>query len=299
MPSLGRVAARHYYDTTPPTAHRTGDIWSGVPTHGLLRQPRVTGLIVTPSCDLAQHKVETLTYLPILPIGQWMNSLAFRPIILTALKTELRLIQIDWPPIDDAKRPNLDNNDLDALETAIARLDNPALERRRREALDRCRSAARVLRRSLSGDPTALGSVEGIGVLLGDKLWASERKALITNTRPDVHFLPADEQEPDWSGVPEHSLVLFRYPLTAPVEVFDAAQDLALADWTAWVDSARPLFPLAEAFRGERPLKRATVRKEFLTDLLTRFAALYLRIGSPDFTGDTIDRFSDQIQGTR
>ena len=44
-------------------------------------------------------------------------------------------------------------------------------------------------------------------------------------------------------------------------------------------------------------MKALRIRPRFLSDLLTRFTALYSRIGSPDFTEGTVDQYVDQIRG--
>lgn len=131
-----------------------------------------------------------------------------------------------------------------------------------------------------------------LAMLFGEKEWLSTRIRLIRNAlRADLHFLPADGQQPDWSGIPGHSLVLFRYPMTAPIEIFECAQDILLADWHNCCERIGATVPLARAFEDLRPVKRLTVKRDFLGDLLTRYVSLYVRLGSPDFSDDTVNRF--------
>jgi hypothetical protein len=44
-------------------------------------------------------------------------------------------------------------------------------------------------------------------------------------------------------------------------------------------------------------MKRATLKQRFVADLLTRFVGVYIRLGSPDFTSETIDRYLMDIEG--
>lgn len=45
-----------------------------LPTHGLLRRNQASGLVVTPSCDLSNRKVNSISYLPILSFTDWVSS---------------------------------------------------------------------------------------------------------------------------------------------------------------------------------------------------------------------------------
>ena len=41
----------------------------GLPSHGLITSLCTSGVVVTPACDLANCKAETVTYVPIIPLG--------------------------------------------------------------------------------------------------------------------------------------------------------------------------------------------------------------------------------------
>jgi hypothetical protein len=286
------VTERHYYDTNPPQRHCTGDLWTGLPTHGLLRQRLLPGLVITPACDLAQAKVETITYLPVLPISDWFSTTSFQGDLFTALRGEARLLGLDARLGDTVSPPPVQPAELIAFEDALSAV-TPS-DQRSREAHARCRSGIRLMRAILNPSPvSAMGDARG---LLGPRQWSQLLRQLVTNYRKDLHFLPADRLPTEWSVVTTHSVVLFRCPLTAPVSIFAAAQDVSVHDWTGWVREVEAHIPLAAAFRTARPMKGLALKKDFLADLLTRYAALYLRIGSPDFTSDTVDEFVAQLE---
>src|SRR5437879_9870854 len=98
------------------------------------------------------------------------------------------------------------------------------------------------------------------------------------------HFMPSDDQDPIYSGISAHSVVLFRYPLTTSIELFDLAQDTTESSWPDAIAQAITYLPAAESFRSWRPMKVISMRAEFLHDLLSRYVAVYNRIGSPDFS---------------
>jgi hypothetical protein len=285
-----RITARNYYDTNPSTVQRTGDVWSGLPTHGLLPSKSLSGVVITPACDLAQAKVETVTYLPVLSVNDWLATTSFLGDALTVLRRELGLLKIVPPFWFSSTLPTAA-----MVQTLSEDVEHVAPnDARGKEAQVRCRGGVRLLASVVRGSSEE--ATANVRSLLGPKDWGLLARQLVTNYRKDLHFLPADGLDPEWSIIPNHSVVLFRYPLTAPLAIFDAAQDVTLNDWPSWIHEVESQIPLANAFRARRPLKGLTVRKDFLSDLLTRYAALYLRIGSPDFTSDTVDDYITQLE---
>jgi hypothetical protein len=134
---------------------------------------------------------------------------------------------------------------------------------------------------------------------LGDKNYQSLCIKLIRNSYSnDVHFLPKDGEPLEWSSIPHHSLVLFRYPITVPIEFFELANDPMCLDWNGSLGKIARMFPIAKEFVDIKPMKTLSVQVDFLSDLLTRFVGLYVRIGSPDFTNDTIIDLVDEISNT-
>lgn len=139
--------------------------------------------------------------------------------------------------------------------------------------------------------------VHGLETCLSKNRWQQIRTQVVRNAlRSDLYFLPADGNgDVELSPVAKHSVVLFRYPLTVPVSVLDAAQDSSLNDWDGAVASLGDEEPIARAFLGSRPLKCLRLQSRFLADLLTKFVNLYSRIGSPDFTRETVEAFSNEL----
>lgn len=287
-----RITARSYYDTNPTDLHTTGDLWAGLPTHGLLPQSTLPGLVITPACDLAHSKVETITYLPVLPIAEWFGSPAFHSDAVASLRAESRLL--GDPAHSFAADSTFPAMGMGLVQFEKALADLAPTNARMREALARCRAGIRVCR--AIERPTPSPVAPDAKTLLGPKQWTQVLRELVTNYRNDSHFLPADGIEESWSIVRHHSVVLFRYPITTPVTILDAAQDSSIHDWHACVRSLASQVPLALAFQHTRPLKGLTLKKDFLADLLTRYAALYLRIGSPDFSRDTVELFIQELE---
>lgn len=55
------------------------------------------------------------------------------------------------------------------------------------------------------------------------------------------------------------------------------------------------MFAIASYFQEAKPLKTSKLHEKFLSDLLTRYVSLYIRIGSPDFEGEMIKQMLEEI----
>jgi hypothetical protein len=293
---VAKISARSYYDYLPPASHSPGDIWMHLPTHGLLRRERTSALVVTPSCDLSNSKVNTITYLPIISCRDWMGS---RDFVAEVLGTMLSLVE-QLGSVGISSTSALESGDTfcselsDQLAELQRRLTKEKLGTSIRAAAQRYIAGGNHLKRVCYGERVEIRDIE---ICLSKKRWQQIRVQLVKNAlRSDLYFLPADGNgDPEISPVRQHSVVLFRYPLTAPISLLDAAQDGSLADWGVAMNVLAEEEPMARAFSPMRPLKCLRLQSRFLADLLTKFVTLYSRLGSPDFTHDTIESLSNDL----
>jgi hypothetical protein len=278
------------YYSTPSLKHSTGDIWRELPTFGLLKGKACSGLIITPACDLANHKVETITYLPIIGVDEYLTSRSFYQKILSKIIGLSNGIQNST--VQDLLTKNVlpsiaDINFVIAEYEKLAK-DNKGIINRivigLRLALDICNNNVRTVNKELF-----------VQLFSEKEILGFKQDIIRNNFTNDLHFLPRDEQDPLWSSILNHSVVLFRYPITVPIELLDAANDASIISWDRKMDEIMTIFPVAKDFKGEKPLKSSHLHNFFLSDLLTRFAGLYIRIGSPDFDVDTINQYTQQI----
>jgi hypothetical protein len=289
-----KITAADYYDFMPSEYHRPGDLWTGLPSHGLLPSPSVTGLIVTPACDLSQRKVDTLTYLPVVTVSEWLVTSEFRADIVGQIKNAFGSLKSTAGRLELSRRPTRQELEEAAAHAELAR-----------SALGSDKSQAALVERIMAGIVLlARSSPESDSKhfedLFGKKPWRQTLDKLVKNgLRLDVHFLPPDEQDPVWSCLETPSLVLFRYPLTLPVQILDIASDIGIKDWAAAMADSQREFPIATAFSTQRPIRRLRVKERFLADIMTRYLAVYIRLGSPDFTQATVDSYVETIAGGR
>jgi hypothetical protein len=297
---VGKISERSYYDYFPPSSHAPGDIWLHLPTHGLLRRERASALVVTPSCDLSNRKVTTITYLPIISFLEWVSS---RDFLAEIIGTMLSLVdQLGALGISNTSAlecgetfsPELSEQLLDLNR----RLAKETLKKPIRSAAERYIAGCNHLKRVSGGFQADLSDLE---TCLTKNRWEQVRTQIVRNAhRSDLYFLPADgNSDLDLSPIAKHSVVLFRYPLTVPVSLLDAAQDTSLTDWSEATTKLAVEEPIAQLCSGSRPLKCLRLQSRFLADLLTKFVTLYSRIGSPDFTRETIETLSNQLGASK
>lgn len=297
MPTRPKLTVSDVYDSAPTLGHTAGDIWSGLPSFGFTGSSTTTGIVITPACDLVQRKTDSATYLPILPIQRYFTTPGFARDAIKALRGQIEVIapSFDFGKVDAYVPPSED--DLQALEALVTeRLAAPSCSKKEKEAIDRIRSGISLLRTSIdaiAGLPPP-GSLE---TFLGQKELRRILNAIIRNAYgADTHFLPHDNQPEAWSAVPHSSIALFRYALTVPIQVLDLAQDTPENEWGKSLQALGRLVPASIHCSAERPLKRATLRPRFFADLLTRYVGMHVRLGSPDFTRETIESYTSNLE---
>src|SRR4051812_20228192 len=117
-----KITPAHYYDTSPMLGNSPGDIWSGLPTHGLLGTPHVSGIVITPACDLANHKVDTVIYLPVIRVLRYYSTMAALPEIRQAIERQLGVADISGMLEDQPHYFPPDPDALDYLATEFEKL---------------------------------------------------------------------------------------------------------------------------------------------------------------------------------
>lgn len=291
-----RIDAKAYYDTLPGGHHDCGDVWRNLPSFGLLGSELCTGLVITPACDLSWQKSDTITYIPIIPLRSYFSLDAALPVVLEKLSSLAKAAAYQALPQWDAEAYIApDSDDVSALRTAID-VFRSARQRSAKvlAALDGIEAGLHLID-LIRSDGIKAAEPAQLSKFFGAE-WSKIKVKIISNSySPALHFLPSDGQDRVFSGVHCHSVALFRYPITVPVKILTYAQETAQARWSARAESLPISRSLQEAFATAQPIKLASLRPAFLSDLLTRFAALYNRIGSPDFTPETVASYASEV----
>ena len=294
MPINNRLNVKDYYDLAPHVALAAGDIWSNLPTFGLIPGGATRAIVITPACDLSNRKVATASYLPIIPLRRYFLSPSFVPTIRRETNKHLETAGLPLlPPPSNWFAPPALPTIAAAQDGCNRRLSQPS-NKGTREATTRASAALNLLRACHRQHGEDFPQVE-FTTTFRAKNWDATIQQVVRNShRLDLFFLPSDTQPASWSAIPDPSVVLFRYPFSAPIQLLECAQDVQLTNWGTVIDELRPLLPGIDAF-ATRPLKRATLRAGFLGDLLTRFASMHVRLGTPDLSEATVDRIVRDI----
>ena len=72
-------------------------------------------------------------------------------------------------------------------------------------------------------------------------------------------------------------------------------EDPASTDWDAALTRIEYAQPLVTAFRARKPVKGLTLPSNRVSDMLTRYVALYSRLGSPDLPQSLMDSYAGEI----
>lgn len=296
MANLRKVDSSSYYNTLPNPEHQCGDIWRDLPCFGLLGTPHCNGIVITPACDLSWQKSDTITYLPIVAVRSYFSMDAVIPSIVEKLLSTFETISFDhgtnWAgssyiiPSDEEIKAIVEK--LDHFKS-VRQHSNKAYA-----SIDRAHAGLKILSFIKSVNLEAVDA--SILTAFYGSEWVKIKEKIIKNSYSSaIHFLPFDRQEAIFSAVPNHSIVLFRYPITIPVRILNHAQEISDNTWREHVNTTNLAPPLRSAFESKRPIKLASLKSAFLSDLLTRFSALYNRVGSPDFTNQTINSYVQEV----
>ncbi|WP_256081507.1 hypothetical protein [Massilia sp. YIM B04103] len=289
-----KIQPKDYYDFFPPNFNRTGDIWRCLPNPWGLKKPHFFGLTVTPACDLEQRKTETITYLPIISVREYLNSNSFYFEIwqdVFAQISKLKMTEIMTPP-DRYELPLLE----EITEIKGKLFDLKENDQSKAGSFDRICMYEKYIKQNSSGGSLA---IEDVGRIFLSGNFDKILKKIVKNSfKVDIHFLPADEKPIYSSAVPDHSIVLFRHATSMPIQIINSIQYSNDEDWPNKLQELRKYYPIAKLLT-DLPIRLATLRGDFLSDLLSRYVNMQIRLGSRDFTDDTVDQYADQLRRSK
>lgn len=280
MPLSAAQSTKRYYEQYPSGRHQTGDIWSEIPNNGLLPVPRTSALLITPACDLQNCKTDTLVFIPIVPLT-----------VAVTIPSFLRRFGSEMMGVLDSLFPELselcDFSDPDFRSTLGEQIGSWHGSPKDQVKIGRLKEWLHFCEVYEAKDSMSLPFLTAAG----------RRKFLemvICNSlTADAHFFPKERWETSYPAISFHSVCLFRYLLTYPVELFDLAARTTSESWQKRLS----------AVAGERwaqfgaalPIRALRLRHEFLVDVITRLTSLFNRIGSDDFTSRCIAEFAEEI----
>lgn len=292
------VNASDYYQFFPVPHHQVGDIWTDLPTLGMLGISHVTGIVITPACDLQNCKTDTITYIPIISVRLAFTTRAFLPNILKAINGQAEALGLEGLEENYSPIAPLDKSRIDEFARRVRdKLQNGRTHNNKeKSAAERVMAGVSILAKGCELPIKAPSGTE-LKLLFGARFDDVVERIVTNSAKADIHFLPTDGQRREWSAIAEPSVALFRYVVSAPIEIFDCAQDTSNADWEHEIKRMSSTVPGARAF-SRQPMKRQTLKPRFAADLLTRYVAMHVRLGAPDFTEASIRNYVSDVIGT-
>jgi hypothetical protein len=280
-----------FYTKFPRIDHTPGDIWSGLVCDKTLSPTQISGVVLTPACDLSNNKVETTTYLPVVSIRQYFSTAAVLPSVYKRILGLCQALEIQ-PKVWMAQRFELPaEDDVAELEVELSRV-NPRHALRVPEVMAGIDLLRAILNRGLVDV-----SVATVKTFFGDKQAGDMLQKLLKNSySSDVHFLPHDGLMQEYSAIPHASLVLFRYPCTTSLQLLDHAIETPESMWSEHAKSLDAKFPGAASLSPKRPIKLATLEPRFFADLLTRYVSLMIRLGAPSFEQAALSKMLQDLE---
>ena len=281
---------RNYYDSIPPQQHYTGDVWSGIPSYGLLSSSVINAVVITAACDLANRKVETVTLLPIISVRSYLSSSPSIRMMASTVKQAGKALFSDfllWPDVDLLPSPewvHIVSEKLLALNSSDDKLS---------PKIARLRSGLNVLTSLLNDIQVEFSDVK----LLYGKEYDRQLDQILRNhpEKPDTYFFPADPVGTS-PCIDVPSVALLRYPITIPVRILDYANDTRnLPDWNRAISTEMARISAAQYFSEIRPLKFSRITKLVMLDVITRHTMLQLRVGLPNYSTGKLKRITAQI----
>ena len=289
MPIEVPLHPSNFYDALPVNENRPGDIWAKLPTFGVISEAVSRAVVITPACDLANKKCDCITFLPIIGASEYLGSSAFRYDCWLEIQPLLsRLAGYKEMPEPD----RFELLPVEFLEFARAVEFDGAGKKLSHDEKVRLSGYVEYVEHGHKGKANATHLTKFIKA---DRM-KSILSRLVTNAmKADIHFLPADGLPASYSAVSQHSVVLFRYPMSIPVEVVRRAQNCTESEWEGYVKSAVSTVAVL-AHMPQWPIKLATLRSAFFSDMISRYINMYIRLGSTDFEDRTVREFSEQIK---
>lgn len=260
-----------YYLQLPTGGPTQGDVWANMPCDSF-EEKLCTGLIITPRCDFAHSKSPVINYLPIISLDKYIRTMGLYPLIEQAINETIgairdksstlmvdALFELDVP-VDEiayAARENassmLIQENKRHIEKAIAEFNT------KYDRISLLREAMEA--RELSDDQVKL---------INKKRLTAHQRDIIRNNSSDTYFLP-----PCTSLLIEPSIVLLRHILTCPTELMD--------NTTHNISSAKT--------KLRSPQRLLRLESPFIESLMTKFAALFMRVGTRDLPDAAVSSF--------
>lgn len=269
---MDNTIADMYYIQLPTGGPTQGDIWSDLPSGNDTNQV-CNGLIITPRCDFTHSKSSVLNYLPIISLEEYLISVACFPHIehvIDEIRDGLRgkadALNVDHLfelgiPIEEIRKE---------VELSTSTLPRSKQFEKAKADLEAGHEKMKEMAILLTMPRVTLYQLK---LIFTKKRLLHIQRDLVKNNNADTYFLPP------CTGLLElPSLVLLRHIYTCPIDIVGQSRN-AKTEISASSKSGLP------------PERLLRLNSPFIESLMSKFAALFTRVGTRDIPDDAVQTF--------
>ncbi|MGY3922356.1 hypothetical protein LA366_04205 [Aeromonas jandaei] len=273
-----KITQSDYYLTLPSFSIETGDIWTNIPTLGLLDIEISNAIIINPSCDLAQEKTRIITLLPIIKIKDYIYSPEF-----------YHEMQKDFSKLFSEYNLKYDRYNLPQYTDILKIIEDLSADKANKKINNKLKEFAKYITYQRTPQKNNKPDVSKI-----INIKAVIEKIIKNSYSSDIHYLPPDNEHPAHSTIEEHSVALFKYSVSYPYEIFYTAMSSLEELWDDDIKRLSATNKTAQFFK-KYPVNTLTLKDDFLSDFMSRYLNMHLRFGSRDFSSDDINSYTQEI----
>ncbi|WAF89145.1 hypothetical protein NRZ28_13335 [Aeromonas hydrophila] len=273
-----KITQSDYYRTLPLFSIETGDIWTNIPTLGLLDIEFSNAIIINPPCDLAQEKTRVITFLPIIKIKDYIYSPEFYYEMQKDFSKQFSACNLK------CERYNLpQDTDIQGI------INNLNKDKSNKKTVDKLREYIKYIKYIQSPQNNNKPDISKI-----INIKSTIEKIIKNAYASDIHYLPPDNQPAAHSTIEDHSVALFKYSMSYPYEIFYTAMHSLEELWDEDIKKLNEINKTAHLFK-KYPINSLTLKDDFLSDFMSRYLNMHLRFGSRDFSSDDINTYTQEI----
>lgn len=270
-----RTIADAYYMQLPSGSVTQGDIWTDLPS-GSAQTSLCAAVIITPRCDFAHSKSPVINYLPIITLNDYMLSVGGISIIQRFIAESRETLRRKSVELGVDAYFELDLP-IDEIIQVVRSLVIPA-DGRRSKTLEASRIEFERVSADIASASRLLSSTDRLTMtqlrsFATQKLFDRVQRDLIRNNNVDTYFLP-----PCQSLIETSSVVLLRHIYTCPIALLERGP----------ASSGRA----TRYNKQPTPQRLLRINSPFLESLMSKFAALFTRVGTRDIPEAAVNSFA-------
>jgi len=249
------------------------------------------GLVITPACDLENDKVEMITYLPMIPLGEFLRSEYFMPTIEKEIRAKWNTCHkegiLAYEVVENIKA------NLNAPDLSSPIVLNSKLHKKAQGVFDMAKKATEAFVGFRDSDIRSRHNM--LEQIFGKKVAKNIVSGIVKNSGRDCfYFLPKEAD--DKGNSLECSVIAFHGAMSVPKYYLDIASSSGDVDWVMRRD--REINNNILCATNDFPIKVATLNHEILVDLINKFCRLYLRLGAPEIGHQDLVTALESIGGS-